>query len=223
MVKLKSPEERRLSKNSQNLIDLLEADMNDGRNLYGNMVNVASRFIGDYQSGEDAVQSLLVRLINGGANHFKYTIKKNKGIDENPKIRPWIFRCLFNIAIEFTRRKKKSRLRTNISPFNPESDDYADKLGMLGRSVFFLSYDTPYEEAVRSEEENIIDRAIEELPVNHRTIISLYYFDGLKYREIAERLDIPKGTVKSRLSYSKGLLRRILSSKHLLLNKYESV
>ena len=62
----KSPEERKLTSNSQNLMDLLEADISNGRVLYMSMVNSAARILEDYQRGEDAVQSLLVNLINGG-------------------------------------------------------------------------------------------------------------------------------------------------------------
>ncbi|MHC4398071.1 MAG: RNA polymerase sigma factor [Planctomycetota bacterium] len=49
--------------------------------------------------------------------------------------------------------------------------------------------------------------ALGELPPNYRVVLAMFYFEGLSYREIAERLEVPMGTVMSRLARAKGHLR----------------
>ncbi len=61
-----------------------------------------------------------------------------------------------------------------------------------------------------------IQQAILTLPLSHRGVVVLYYIDDLSIQEIAEILNIPVGTVKSRLHYSRQALRKSLD---LLQNK----
>ena len=128
------------------------------------------------------------------------------------------------MAIDIGRRQGH-RLKTNIpAVFGYGADEAEETRGMLDRSFLFLTNDPPYETAVRNEGCDIVARGIEQLPEMYRNIISLCYFEGLKYREIAERLEIPTGTVKSRLHQSKKLLIGILTIEHpLLAEDYESV
>jgi RNA polymerase sigma-70 factor, ECF subfamily len=57
-----------------------------------------------------------------------------------------------------------------------------------------------------------IRRAIERLPEHYRAVFTLCHFDGLRYAEIAARLDIPVGTVKSRMAQAVRLLREALQT-----------
>jgi RNA polymerase sigma-70 factor (ECF subfamily) len=70
--------------------------------------------------------------------------------------------------------------------------------------------------ADKTPEVNEIDReelaaALAELPEEFRLVLLMFYFENLPYQEIAEQLDIPIGTVMSRLSRAKGHLRRRLA------------
>jgi RNA polymerase sigma-70 factor, ECF subfamily len=64
------------------------------------------------------------------------------------------------------------------------------------------------------EERIALDRALLELPVEDREIICLKYLDGLSYDEIAARLEIPRGTVMSRLFYARKQMQAKLSRKY---------
>ncbi len=55
-----------------------------------------------------------------------------------------------------------------------------------------------------------VRKALASLPAEHREILLLFYFDELKYEEIAEALDIPMGTVKSRLARAKSALKEAI-------------
>ncbi len=52
-----------------------------------------------------------------------------------------------------------------------------------------------------------LQAAIDELPAEFRVVVAMFYFEGCSYREIAEKLDLPMGTVMSRLARAKGHLR----------------
>jgi RNA polymerase sigma-70 factor (ECF subfamily) len=58
--------------------------------------------------------------------------------------------------------------------------------------------------------ESSVRQAIKELPVDGRQILSMKYIDQMSTREIAQALDIPVGTVKSRLHHARERLRRLL-------------
>ncbi len=58
--------------------------------------------------------------------------------------------------------------------------------------------------AVDSDE---LQAALDELPAEFRVVVAMYYFEDCSYREIAEKLDLPMGTVMSRLARAKGHLR----------------
>ena len=52
-----------------------------------------------------------------------------------------------------------------------------------------------------------LQAAIDDLPAEFRVVVAMFYFEGCSYREIAEKLDMPMGTVMSRLARAKGQLR----------------
>ena len=60
------------------------------------------------------------------------------------------------------------------------------------------------DQAVDSAE---LQAAIDELPAEFRVVLAMFYFEGCSYREISEKLDLPMGTVMSRLARAKGHLR----------------
>ena len=63
----------------------------------------------------------------------------------------------------------------------------------------------------RSEAERILQEALDGLDASHRDIIVLRDIEGLAYEEIADILELPKGTVKSRLHRARAQLARVLS------------
>lgn len=64
-----------------------------------------------------------------------------------------------------------------------------------------------------------IQNALQELPPDYRLVLLMYYFEGLSYQEIADKLEVKMGTVMSRLSRAKERVRQRLKSKDSLLDK----
>jgi RNA polymerase sigma-70 factor (ECF subfamily) len=111
----------------------------------------------------------------------------------------WLFRITMNLALD-RRRQRASRAKSLGTDVPPEEWE---------RTA--VSPDTPPdEEAVSADRRARIARALQSLPEHHRAIIILSDVQGLSYREIAEVLAIPMGTVMSRLHNARKRLREVL-------------
>ncbi len=100
--------------------------------------------------------------------------------------RTWITTIAHRRAVDAVRSNQSARTREMASPADPLVPDVA-------------------EAAIESDERQKVRVALGELTVLQRDSIELAYFDGLTYRQVAEHLDIPLGTVKTRMR--DGLLR----------------
>jgi RNA polymerase sigma-70 factor (ECF subfamily) len=112
----------------------------------------------------------------------------------------WLFRITMNLALD-RRRQRISRAKSMGAEDVPPEE--------WERTA--VSPDTaPDEEAVSADRRARIGRALQSLPEHHRAIIILSDIQGLSYREIAEVLAIPMGTVMSRLHNARKRLREVL-------------
>lgn len=114
----------------------------------------------------------------------------------------WMFRIVVNLATD-RQRQRGARARALGSEPVPEEE--------WGRTMPDAAAG-PDLLAARAEERALIRRALDSLPVHHRTIIMLSDIEGLTYREIAEVLRIPMGTVMSRLHNARKRLRALLGT-----------
>ena len=112
----------------------------------------------------------------------------------------WMFRIVVNLATD-RQRQRAARARALGGEPVPE-EEWERTLRDPGAGPEFL--------ATRVEERELIRRALDSLPLHHRTIIMLSDIEGLTYREIAEVLRIPIGTVMSRLHNARRRLRALL-------------
>jgi RNA polymerase sigma-70 factor (ECF subfamily) len=82
--------------------------------------------------------------------------------------------------------------------------------GSLQLNVDSIPVEPPEPEAIDRE---ALQQALDELPDRYRVVVVMYYFEDCSYREISQKLDLPMGTVMSRLARAKGLLRTLLFDK----------
>jgi RNA polymerase sigma-70 factor (ECF subfamily) len=75
---------------------------------------------------------------------------------------------------------------------------------------------SPLEETERNERERSMQEAVAQLPEYQRAMITMYHAEMLSYEEIAEALDLPIGTVKSRLNRARLSMREILGKQEEL-------
>ena len=142
------------------------------------------RFLGNAELAEDAFQATFLQV------HLKC-----EQYEEGRPLKPWLYMIATNKAIDLKRKQGRLRL-VSIHGGPAKHDSSGSQLADL------LEADemTPEAEADKAEQASRARRALDELPEHMRLVVELVYFQGLKYREAAEVLSIPVGTVKSRIN-----------------------
>jgi RNA polymerase sigma-70 factor (ECF subfamily) len=142
------------------------------------------RYLGDAPMAEDAFQGTFLQV------HLKCD-----QFEEGRKFRPWLYTIATNQAIDAQRRNKRHRSVSLDRNTRPEGSDD------VGTLMDLLTSREPSPEArmETTQRRDWVRDAVENLPDGLRDAVHLVYYQGLKYREAAEILDIPVGTVKSRL------------------------
>ena len=125
--------------------------------------------------------------------------------DAERRFKPWLFTIAANKGRDFLRRQHR-RAATSLS--TPLSRDGDGTLGDL------MASDTPLPSApmVNEQDRSAVTRVVDALPTHYREILVLAYFQKMSYEQISQTLEIPLGTVKSRLhaavaSFSDGYKR----------------
>jgi len=116
----------------------------------------------------------------------------------------WVFRIATHLSIDSVRRE-----RTRAKDDLEEADETA--LARGGEGILATALGTnPQESVLRRELAGKITEALGRLPEKHRTILVLREVEGLSYEELAERLQIHKGTVMSRLFHARRKMQALL-------------
>lgn len=142
------------------------------------------RYLGDAELAEDAFQATFLQIY-----------LKCSSFESDRRFRPWLYTIATNQAIDAQRRNKRHRL-VSLDRSGP-SDDVSD-VGKLA-DLLVSSSPNPIDMVSEAERNAWLKVAMEELPEAMRQVINLVYYQGLKYREAADTLQVPVGTVKSRL------------------------
>jgi RNA polymerase sigma-70 factor (ECF subfamily) len=114
----------------------------------------------------------------------------------------WLFKIATNNSIDFIRKKKLQT--TSLDQTTSTEDGEVTPIAVRDHSA------NPEESMVKEQRAAKIRAAIEQLSPKYRALIELRYLDELAYEEIAEKLDIPLGTVKAQLFRAKDMLYNIL-------------
>jgi RNA polymerase sigma-70 factor, ECF subfamily len=111
----------------------------------------------------------------------------------------WLYRIAFNAAISQKRKRRPTARLDGDRNGKPTIDPVDESHGI-----------TPGDTMQQSEEEVRLHAAIQRLSTEHRAVLMMKDLDGMKYEEIAEVLDVPIGTVRSRLHRARLDLRNLL-------------
>ena len=181
-----------LTSTAVNEAELVSRAKNGDRNAFGELVcihaqgvrNVIYRMCGDAQIAEDAAQETFIQAWLHLASYRPHV-----------PLRGWLYRIALNAATDMLRKERR------ILPGPLEDLDLPDS--GLGPEVRFF----------QDERAALIRKAVLSLPDACRAVLVLREYEGLSYQEIAEALDIPPGTVMSRLNYARKLLRNKLEQR----------
>src|SRR4029079_1579324 len=142
------------------------------------------RYLGDATMAEDAFQATFLQV------HLKCD-----QFEEGRKFRPWLYTIATNQAIDAQRRNKR---HSNISLDRNNRAEGNDEVGSLIDLLVSKEPD-PESRLDSAQRRDWISTAVEQLTEQFSEAINLVYYQGLKYREAADILGIPVGTIKSRL------------------------
>ena len=125
----------------------------------------------------------------------------------------WLFRIASNNCIDFLWRKKIRQLNT-VSTSAAEDESSISEV-FAKEATLALKYDAPDpEESIIMEQKHAMLRdMVANLKPRYRQLVELRYFDELSYEEIADKLQLPLGTVKAQLFRSRELLFEMLKKR----------
>lgn len=134
------------------------------------------RYLGDAEASKDICQEAFIRAYDN--------LDRFRG---NAKFSSW----LYQIALNLCRSRFRKHKNRQFVPIDDGGDGRV--LQLPDRRA------TPAETTLERERAVAVRRALDQLPEEQRTVIVLKEYEGLKFREIAEILDLPESTAKSRL------------------------
>lgn len=123
--------------------------------------------------------------------------------------RAWLFRILSNTFIS-ERRKALARPQEELLAHDASDEEGAFSIFERLHQPFLLWFGNPEQEFLDKLLREDLDRALAALPEHYRVVVLLADVEGFKYAEIAEALDLPIGTVRSRLARARSALQRSL-------------
>jgi len=149
------------------------------RELY----NYLRRYVGDATLAEDVFQNTFLQL------HVKLDL-----YEKGRLVRPWLYTIATHQAIDALRKAGRHRT-VSLDAQAPSQNEQANTFAELleGPAV------NPLEGLEAAERQQWVRDTLDRLPDYMKSVVVLVYYQGLKYREVAQVLDIPVGTVKSRL------------------------
>ncbi len=119
----------------------------------------------------------------------------------------WLYRITTNICIDVLRKRGGSRGEDVEFDESMAMDTSEAQIGALGTRLGT----NPQRSALRRELAEKIQEALEQVPEKHRAILLLREVEGMSYEDLARTLEIPKGTVMSRLFHARTKVQKILS------------
>ncbi|MGE3182577.1 MAG: RNA polymerase sigma factor [Phycisphaerae bacterium] len=140
-----------------------------------------ARFVGNAATAEDLVQDVFVQ-VHTSADTF----------DLSRRLKPWLYTIAANKARDFLRsRRRRGDISLSASADSDYRQDPLERLGVDDRA--------PTDSLEEQERAAQVRRLIQSMPEHLQMILLMGYYQQMPYAEIAEALEIPIGTVKSRL------------------------
>jgi RNA polymerase sigma-70 factor (ECF subfamily) len=159
---------------------------------YQDMVyNQAYRMMGEPETAEDATQDAFIAAF------------RKLGTYRGGSFRAWLLRIVTNLCYDELRRRKR-RPTTPLEPLGNDNEEIESPYWMADPG------ESPEQAAERAELAQALQRCLEDLAPDFRAVVILVDIQGMDYREAAQAVRKPLGTVKSRLARARGRLRDCL-------------
>jgi RNA polymerase sigma-70 factor (ECF subfamily) len=152
------------------------------------LIAVAIIRLRDKDLADDAVSEVIIK-----------SAEKRFQLKDSSKLLSWLIRILINHCNDYLRQQKKFKYKNTIGQYDYQQVQIVDKNAKPEDKI-----------DVASEIERVLDVMLSIQPEEHRDVLIYYYYRKFSYAEIAEMLDVPEGTVKSRLNRARPSLVRAL-------------
>ncbi|QDV13424.1 ECF RNA polymerase sigma factor SigW [Rosistilla oblonga] len=150
------------------------------------------RYLGDAEQAEDAFQLTFLQV------HLRA-----ETFEEGRKFRPWFYAIATNQAIDLQRKNRRHRMVSLDRTRNVDDDESKWTEKLVGNDP------DPWLVASGRENQDSVQGIVAQLSDSMQKVVQLVYYQGLKYREAADVLGIPVGTVKSRLNAAVSRLNQL--------------
>ncbi len=160
------------------------------RRWEGPIQRLCLRMTGDLHRGEDLAQEAFTRVF-----------AKRKEYQPSGKFSTWLWRIALNLCYDELRRRQR-REETSLDGMCGEA--------MAALEAFVAPEPAPDKSLVEQERSELVRKALMQLSETYRTVLVLRHYENLKFREIGDVLEVPEGTVKSRMAEALTQMNRIL-------------
>jgi RNA polymerase sigma factor (sigma-70 family) len=157
----------------------------------------------------DSVYFMLLKMVNNKDDADDLTIeafgkafKRLSQYTPNYAFSTWLFKIASNNCIDFIRRKKMVTFSIHKTFENDEGSEMSMDIKSEGL--------TPEENFMKKQKIKHMHDVVEKLKPRYRVLVEMRYFEELSYEEIAEKLELPLGTVKAQLFRAREFLANIL-------------
>jgi RNA polymerase sigma-70 factor, ECF subfamily len=157
------------------------------------------RYLGNAEMAEDVFQAT-----------FMQVYLKRDHFDEGRRFRPWLYAIATNQAIDSQRKARRHRMASIDRATSTDGDEAGHLLHLLASDE-----QSPDSHVMTEESRMWVQQSLGELSDQMRQVVELVYYQGLKYREAAEVLDVPVGTVKSRMNAAITRLNQFWQKTHV--------
>jgi RNA polymerase sigma-70 factor (ECF subfamily) len=159
----------------------------------------------------DSVYFMLLKMVNNKDDADDLTIeafgkafKRLNQYTPNYAFSTWLFKIASNNCIDFIRRKKMTTFSIDKTFENDEGGEMSMDIKAEGLN--------PEENMVKKQKVKHMHEVVEKLKPRYRVLVEMRYFEELSYEEIAEKLELPLGTVKAQLFRAREFLANILKN-----------
>lgn len=157
-----------------------------------------ARFLNDPAAADDVFQETFLQV------HVSIDT-----FDLSRPFKPWLMTIAANKARDYLRRGRRQAGQLSLTVADSDSPDGSSDIDLMD-----MNLPSPGDIAQQAELQQMVRQVMAELPTHWREIILLAYFHQIPYRDIAQQLGIPLGTVKSRLHSAVGTFAQIWKKRH---------
>jgi RNA polymerase sigma-70 factor (ECF subfamily) len=179
---------------STRLEDFEQAALSHLKELY----NFALKLTGNQSDAEDLTQETYLRAF-----------EKFEQFKPDTKAKSWLFTIMYHLFIDLRKKVEKNYIFVEMEEDRYIDEDSTTYKGLSALSAY-VDEDQDLQKSLAEITSEDIKKALEGLPEKYKTLIVLRDFRGFSYREIAEICELAMGTVMSRLSRGRKLLKEIV-------------